>query len=129
MDIGIDFSSIDSIEKKLKEMGNKGKKLKDIALNEGAQIILNEMEKTRSFKDRSGKLRKGLKLSKATNFKGARVIKIGVQKSDNSKIFYAKMLEWGTSKMSARPFMRPAYEKKRKEALEKTKSVLRQSLK
>lgn len=27
---------------------------------------------------------------------------------ENSKAFYAKFIEWGTSKMAARPFLRPA---------------------
>ncbi|MEG0282284.1 MAG: hypothetical protein RR662_03830 [Clostridia bacterium] len=44
-------------------------------------------------------------------------IKFGWEKVDNSEHYYSKFLEWGTSKMLARPFIEPAVRKKSKEAL------------
>ncbi len=35
-----------------------------------------------------------------------------------ANIFYARMVEYGTSKMSARPFMRPAFDAKKAEMIE-----------
>lgn len=43
-------------------------------------------------------------------------ITAGFEKSNNSNFFYAKFLEWGTSKQSATPFMQPAYNSKSKKA-------------
>ncbi|WP_242951287.1 HK97-gp10 family putative phage morphogenesis protein [Clostridium kluyveri] len=34
-----------------------------------------------------------------------------MDRGDNSEIFYGKFIGFGTSKMSARPFLQPAYEK------------------
>lgn len=53
---------------------------------------------------------------------------IGFQKSDNSDLFYAKMLEWGTTKMSAKPFMQPAFNSKRKQAFDKLTQTVREAL-
>lgn len=126
----IDFSCIEEYKKKLEEMGRKGSQLENKALTESAEIILDEMKKTTRFEDRSGKLREGLKVDKPKKVKGIKTVKIGVTKEDNSEIFYAKFLEYGTSRgVVARPFMRPAFEKKRKEALKKMENILRGALK
>lgn len=45
-------------------------------------------------------------------------ITIGWEKGDNSAYFYAKFLEWGTSKMDKQPFMQPAYQRKRNQAFQ-----------
>ena len=42
--------------------------------------------------------------------------------------WYWKMVEFGTSKMPAKPFIRPAYESKKSEALEAMKKKLRQRI-
>ncbi len=60
------------------------------------------------------KLKKGLKVSGVRKKGGNKFVLAGIQKGDNSKIFYGKFLEFGTSKMKARPFMGPAYESKKK---------------
>ena len=129
MSTGIDFSCIEDFKKRLEEMGKQGAKLEKRALEEGAKPILEEMERTSSFSDRTGRLRKALKISKVATSKGNKYIKIGIQKDDNSEVFYGKFIEYGTSTgLIARPFMRPAFERKRKEALEKTKDVIREGL-
>jgi HK97 gp10 family phage protein len=132
MSNGIDFSSIEQYKKKLEEMGRKGVRLEDEALTAGAEIILEEMKKTASFKDRTENLRKGLKINKPQKIKGIRTVKIGIQKDDNSEIFYGKFIEYGTSRgkasITAKPFMRPAFENKRGEALKKTREIIRKGL-
>lgn len=42
--------------------------------------------------------------------------------------FYWKFLEFGTAKMAARPFMRPAFESSKTEAVDKIKSTLKQRI-
>lgn len=61
--------------------------------------------------------------------KGAyHAITTGFEKSDNSDFFYAKMLEWGTSKMKAYPFMQPAYNSKVKKSLEVMQESVKEDL-
>ena len=96
MSNGIDFSCMDKLSAKLKEMGRKGSRIESEALKKGAEVILEEMKRTSAFSDRSGNLRKGLKIDKVRTQKGVKYVKIGIQKDDNSEIFYGKFIEYGT---------------------------------
>ena len=122
----LDFSSIDNFQKKLEVMGKKGEKIEGEALLAGARIILDEQYELAP--KRTGKASGLLEITYPKKIKGILTVKIGIQKSDNSQAFYLKFHEWGTSKMPARPFMRPAFERKKKEALEKTFKVIRRGL-
>ena len=126
MSNGLDFSCIDDYRRKLEELGRKGTSIEKKALEEGAEPILQEM--INNCPVRTGKAKKHLKKSKPKKEKGIQTIKIGVNKGDNSEAFYLKFSEWGTSKQVARPFMRPAFERKREEGLEITKKVIREEL-
>ena len=126
MNTELDFSCIDDYRKKLEALGRKGTRIENKALEEGAEPILQEMVKNCPV--RTGKAKKHLTKSKPKKEKGIQIVKIGVQKSDNSEAFYLKFYEWGTSKQIARPFMRPAFENKRKEALEITKGIIREEI-
>ena len=126
MSNGLDFSCIDDYRRKLEELGRKGTSIEKKALEEGAEPILQEM--INNCPVRTGKAKKHLKKSKPKKEKGRLVVKIGVNKEDNSEAFYLKFSEWGTSKQVARPFMRPAFERKREEGLEITKKVIREGL-
>ena len=46
----------------------------------------------------------------------------------SKKAWYGRLLEHGTSKMAAQPFLRPAFEAKKDEAVEAMKRVLRRLL-
>ena len=125
--INFDFSCIDKLQDELREMGRKGINIEKKALEEGAEPILNEIIKNCPV--RTGKAKKHLKISKPKKEKGRLVVKIGVNKEDNSEAFYLKFYEWGTSRgQVAIPFMRPAFENKKKEALEITKKVIMEEL-
>lgn len=128
----LDYSCLNNLQKKLNEMGRKGEKVVGQAIEKGAEPILQEMKKTSSFSDRSGRLRNGLSISKPSKEKGKKIVKIGINKDDNSEIFYGKFLEYGTTNgtrsISAKPFMRPALENKKNEAIEITESEIRKAL-
>lgn len=130
MSTGIDYSSLEDFQKKIEEMGRKGSRIENKALLEGAEIINKEIVKNAPVRKKGSKgSKKYLKVSKVTKEKGAKVVKIGVSKADNSEAFYLKFYEYGTSRgQVARPFMRPAFERKRKEASEATKEVIRKEL-
>ena len=126
MSVELDFSDIEKFQKRLEEIGKKGSKLENEALLAGAEVLNKEVIK--NTPEKTGKAKKYLKVSKVTKEKGIKVVKVGISREDNSEAFYLKFHEFGTSKMSARPFMRPAFERKRKEALEKTHEVIRKGL-
>lgn len=126
MSVDMDFSDIDILQKKLEEMGRKGSALENKALIAGAEIINKEIIK--NAPEDTGHAKQYLKVSKVSKEKGRKVVKVGISRGDNSEAFYLKFHEYGTSKMSARPFMRPAFERKRKEALEATHKVIKEGL-
>lgn len=126
MKVDLDFSSIDTFQKRLEELGRKGTKIENEALLAGAEVVNKEI--VRNAPEKTGRAKQFLKVSKVTKEKGIKVVKVGISREDNSEAFYLKFHEYGTSKMSARPFMRPAFERKRKEALEKTHEVIRKGL-
>ena len=126
MSVNLDFSDLDKLQKRLDEMGRKGSTLENKALLAGAEVINKEVVK--NAPERTGHAKKYLKVSKVSKEKGIKVVKVGISKGDNSEAFYLKFHEYGTSKMAARPFMRPAFERKRKEALEKTYEVIKEGL-
>ena len=124
----VDFSCLDKLQKKAEEMGKKSNRVINKALNAGADIILDEM--VNRCPVRTGKAKEHLKKSKVKSKKGQKFINIGVNKDDNSKAFYLKFYEYGTSRgQIARPFMRPTFENKKSEALKATIRVMKEGLK
>lgn len=121
----IELTGVDEILNKLQQIGTNISRLENKALKNAAEPVLEDAKATNAFNDKSGKLRKGLKISNVKNKEGTKYILVGVDKSDNSKIFYGKFLEFGTSKMPAKPFLQPAYEKNK----ENIKSTIAETLK
>lgn len=115
----IELTGVDEILNKLQQIGINISRLENKALKNAAEPVLEDAKATNAFNDRSGKLRKGLKISNIKKLDGTKYVLVGVDKSDNSKIYYGKFLEFGTSKMPAKPFLQPAYEKN-KDNIEKT---------
>lgn len=59
-----------------------------------------------------------IKLSRVFRKEGEKYILIGIQRGDNSKYFYLKFFEYGTSKMPARPWAEPSFHARKKEAFQ-----------
>lgn len=125
----IELEGVDEILNKLQQIGNNISRLENKALKNAAQPVLDDVKSSNSFNDRSGNLRKGLKISNIKNKEGVKYVLVGVDKSDNSKIYYGKFLEFGTSKMSAKPFMQPAYEKNKDNIQKTIAETLKEGLK
>lgn len=125
----IELEGVDEILNKLQQIGNNISRLENKALKNAAQPVLDDAKSSNSFNDRSGNLRKGLKISNIKNKEGVKYVLVGVDKSDNLKIYYGKFLEFGTSKMSARPFMQPAYEKNKDNIQKNIAETLKEGLK
>ena len=124
-----ELKGVDEILNKLSQMGANITRLENKALKNAAEPVLEDARTTNAFNDRSGRLRKGLKISGVKKKEGVKYILVGVDKSDNSKIFYGKFLEFGTSKISARPFLQPAYEKNKEEIQKTIAETLKEGLK
>lgn len=107
----IELTGVDEILNKLQQIGTNVGKLENKALKNAAEPVLEDAKATNAFKDKSGKLRKGLKITNVKNKEGIKYILVGLDRGDNSETFYGKFIEFGTSKMRARPFLQPAYEK------------------
>lgn len=125
----IELKGVDQILNKLSRMGANITRFENKALKNAAEPVLEDAKATNVFNDRSGRLRKGLKISGVKKKEGVKYILVGVDKSDNSKIFYGKFLEFGTSKISARPFLQPAYEKNRGQIQKTIAETLKEGLK
>jgi HK97 gp10 family phage protein len=125
----IELTGVDEILNKLQQVGTNISRLENKALKNAAGPVLEDAKATNAFNDRSGNLRKGLKISNVKNKEGVKYILVGIDKGDNSKIFYGKFLEFGTSKMPARPFLQPAYEKNKNTIQKNIAEALKEGLK
>lgn len=123
----IELSGVDEILNRLQQIGANVSRLENQALRNAAEPVLEDAKANAPV--RTGKLKEGLKISSIKIKEGMKYVLVGVDKSDNSKIFYSKFIEFGTTKMSARPFLGPAYEKNRREIIEEIKNTLREGLK
>ncbi|MBS5955140.1 MAG: HK97 gp10 family phage protein [Paraclostridium bifermentans] len=125
----IELEGVDEILNKLQQIGTNISRLENKALKNAAQPVLDDAKSSNAFNDRSGNLRKNLKISSIKSKEGMKYVLVGIDKSDNSKIYYGKFLEFGTSKMSARPFMQPAYEKNKDNIQKNIAETLKEGLK
>lgn len=137
-----EFQGIEALNAKLKKLNSQASRVENRALREAAKIIHEEIveraprsvEPRKPGKNGSQKWRTGrhaadvLKVGNVTSKNGNKSIKIGLTRRDNSKAFYLKFHEWGTSKMPARPFMDPAALAKKDEARQKIAEILKEGL-
>lgn len=107
--VEIDIGGMDDLIKELNLLGRKGSSIENKALRAGAEPILKDAKL--DAPELTGKGKKGLAISRPKTSKGTKYIKIGLDKSDISEIYYMKFHEFGTSNMPAKPFLGPAYEK------------------
>lgn len=124
----ITLTGIDAIIQRLNAINANVNKLTNKALKLAGAPVLEDAKATTEFTDRSGKLREGLKISSVKTRDGIKFILVGIDKKDNSAIFYGKFLEFGTSKMPARPFLSVSYERNKRRVIDIIKDTLREGL-
>ena len=119
MSIKITTEGIDELRDELLKLGTKAEGIIDNALMEAVQPIHEEMQRNINKSNLKKKhLKDNIPIKKEQTIDGTHAVSIGWTKQDNSEFFYSKYLEWGTSKMDAKPFMQPAIDKKSKKAYE-----------
>ena len=124
----LEVKGMQELLNKLTELGKKGSRIENKALLAAAKPILDAATSTNVFRDITGKGRAGLKISRVKSKGDTKTVLIGIEKNDISEIFYMKFIEFGTSKMTARPFLQPAYEANKSEAMNIMKSEFKKGL-
>lgn len=105
----ITLEGLDELVKNLQQIGEKTYKAENEALRAGAEIVQVEAaSKAPRSKQIKPHLADNIVISKTKTGEGGKYVEVGPTKGDISPFFYGKFLEWGTSKMPARPFMFPA---------------------
>lgn len=119
MSVKITTEGIDELRNELLKLGSKADGIIDNALMEAAKPIRDEMQNNINKSKLNKKhLKDNIPINKEPTIDGNHAVSVGWTKEDNSEFFYSKYLEWGTSKMDAKPFMQPAIDKKEKKAYE-----------
>lgn len=122
----IELQGMQELLDRLTELERKGSKIENQALLKAAEPILSDAISNAPV--RTGKGRAGLKTSRPRSKGDTKYVLIGIDKGDISEIFYMKFHEFGTSKMPAKPFLEPAYEKNKDKAVGILKEEFRKGL-
>lgn len=117
MGADLDVSGFSEIRREIDQLGTKGKRTESKALKLAGNILANEMASLVNLSGISDPSYKHLKENigvgrTKTNEFGERYVEIG---ADKEIAWRAKFLEFGTVKMSPRPFMEPALDEKKEE--------------
>ncbi len=114
-----DFTGLDALVRQIRTMSNtQGMEKK--ALEAGAKHMKKEFEKVAPV--RTGALKANILMSEIENSK----IDVGTKATGDG--FYGFFLEYGTSKMNARPWARPAWETNKRKVKQIMADELRKGL-
>lgn len=116
------FPEFEKALKKLEDLGTKGDFIMEDALKEGAKIVQDEAMKRAPHK--TYKLRDNIKIGDIRETKRGMNIVVGPTKGDISEVFYGKFSEFGTSREPARPWLRPALDRKKNEIQQKMMDII-----
>lgn len=92
----------------------------------GAKVVSDEAK--RLVPVRYGRLKKSIGIIKRKAKRGTTSFSISPRKGGKNDGFYGRFIELGTSKMSARPFLRPALEKSLDDVLIASKKYIQDRL-
>jgi len=92
----------------------------------GAKVVSDEAKRLVPVKQ--GRLKKTIGIIKRKSKKGEVIFSISPRKGGKNNGFYGRFIELGTSKMIARPFLRPALEKSVDEVLVASKEYIAKRL-
>lgn len=123
---GIKIEGLDNISLNMEEFLQETDSTGAEILEDGGELLMKEAKKRVHVHGRKhgkyphppGTLKNSIKVGYIKKGKRGLGIKVGIEKNqyftqENNK-FYARFVEFGTSKMIARPFMRPALHRNRR---------------
>ena len=114
---GIVTTGIPAIDRKLKKLEQKvQRKVARQSLRAGAKVVQAEAKRLASVD--TGLLKSKIKVRSAKQKRRGEVaIRVGVDEKDfTGEAWYAAAIEYGTSKMDAKPFMGPAHDATKNDA-------------
>ena len=85
-------------------------KIMRAGLRASGRVFLENAKQTTAFADRTGMLRKSLRLSIGSRVKNGEITGRVRAGGGKENAFYAHFIEFGTVKMSAKPFMRTTFD-------------------
>ena len=120
-------SNTKGVEKLLKSLKqfpqNIQKNIINGAIRAGAKVIADEVKKNTPTD--TGNLKKSIGIIKRRSKDKTKVrFSVTPRKGGKNDGFYGHMIEFGTSKMAAQPFMRPAFESQDNQSIEAAKEYL-----
>jgi HK97 gp10 family phage protein len=120
-----EIQGMDELLSNLKKLGIRASKIENEALQSGAKVIQKRASQrvSRSFLHKDH-LADHITCSDIKKKEGIKYIEVGPERN----FFYGKFLEWGTSKMRARPFLLPAAEESKDEVIDRMIAVIRSRL-
>jgi len=122
----IELQGLDELLNKLQQMSDRAGRVENKALKAAAQPVAEEMKSLVNVSSIDHlHIRDNIKISGVKSKDGIKYIEIGPGKDTNWR---AKFLEWGTSKMSAKPFVQISYEHKKNDVLEIMKQTIAEAL-
>jgi HK97 gp10 family phage protein len=117
----IELQGMSQLMRQIEQMGRRIESgVKDKALKEGAEFIQEEI--IVNAPERTGKLKENIVVSDVEGDQ------IHVGPDQQGTAFYGHFLEFGTSKMSAQPFMAPTLENNKDAVQEKMADVIKREL-
>lgn len=137
MSVEMKLEGLDSISSKLEKMNGNVNKAQNKALHAGADIVEKaQKDIVRREAYDTGQLHDGLKKGRITTKNGVKSISIGIQKDDNSSIFYGKFINWGWTKKTKKGvkvysgihFMERSKEENKDRILNTMKSVIKEAI-
>lgn len=140
---GIELLGFDELLSKLQKMVDNTNKYENKAIRDGADIVLKAQKDivSREAHD-TGKLEETLKTGRISTKQGVKSIGIGIQKDDNSEVFYGKFINWGFIRTTKGPkgvkkvigpvlgiyFMERSIEENRKAIVEAMKNAIKEGI-
>jgi len=126
MGVEAELTGMDGLLDRIQELGRKGSTVQNKALKAAAEPVAEDMKSLVRVSNLNEKhIRDDIQVSNVKTKDGTKYVRIGPGKNTNWR---AKFLEFGTSKMSAKPFMSPSYENKKGEAKQIIKEKLKEGL-
>lgn len=122
----IRVTGIDEMLRRLHQIGSQATKIENEALRAGAEVLKRTMEKNAPGPSQKRRLHliRNIQMSRVKYKKGEKVIEVGPGKD----AFYAHFLEFGTTKMAARPFVEPSVYEAAEAVVGRITAVLRRGL-
>jgi HK97 gp10 family phage protein len=117
--MGLQLHGMEQLLRQLEQVGSEAERVKKDALLAGAEVV-QQAASERAPRD-TGKLAENIVIS---DIKEDGTVDIGPDRDR----FYGLFLEFGTSKMSARPFLQPAFEENKEQVQQKMADVIRREL-